>query len=306
MLDRLTGMEVFVKVAGAGSLSGAARNMGLSQTMVTKHLAALEARLGTKLFHRTTRRLSITEAGRRYLESAERLLADLEAAEAAVAADRVEPRGVLRLNVPLTFGIRQIAPRLAAFSTLYPKVTVELGLSDRIVDLVEEGWDLAIRAGVLRDSNLMSRRLAPCRMVVCAAPSYLAAHGTPRVAADLAKHNCLGYTLSEAAGSALWQMGGEPRIDVPVSGNLRANSGDALLAAALAGQGITYQPTFIAADDLRAGRLLPITLELPPFDRLAVYAVHPPERTPSAKVRAFIDFIADAFAPEPPWDHGLA
>ena len=125
-------------------------------------------------------------------------------------------------------------------------------------------------------------------------------------AADLAKHNCLGYTLSEAAGAALWQMGGEPRIDVPISGNLRANSGDALLAAALAGQGITYQPTFIAADDLRAGRLLPITLELPPFDRLAVYAVYLPERTPSAKVRAFIDFIADAFAPEPPWDHGLA
>src|SRR3569833_1989399 len=167
MLDRLTGMEVFVKVAGAGSLSGAARVMGLSQTMVTKHLAVLEARLGTKLFHRTTRRLAITEAGRRYLESTERLLAELEAAEAAVAADRVEPRGLLRVNVPLTFGILQIAPRLAAFSALYPKVAVELGLSDRLVDLVEEGWDLAIRAGILRDSSLVARRLAPCRMVVC-------------------------------------------------------------------------------------------------------------------------------------------
>lgn len=306
MLDRLTGMEVFAKIAASGSLSGAARTMGLSQTMVTKHLAALEARLGTKLFHRTTRRLTITEAGRRYLESAERLLADIEAAEAAVAADRVEPRGLLRLNVPLTFGTRQIAPRLAAFTTLYPKVSVELGLSDRFIDLVEEGWDLAIRAGILRDSSLVARRLAPCRMVVCAAPSYLAAHGTPRLAADLVQHNCLGYTLSEAAGVTRWQMGGTPPIEVPVSGNLRASNGDALLAAALAGQGITYQPTFIAADDLRAGRLLPITLDLPPSDLLAVYAVHLPDRMPSAKVRAFIDFIADAFSPEPPWDHGLA
>jgi DNA-binding transcriptional LysR family regulator len=306
MLDRLTGMEVFVKIASTGSLSGAARALGLSQTMVTKHLAALEARLGTRLFHRTTRRLAITEAGRRYLESTERLLADFETADAAVAADRIEPRGMLRVNVPLTFGTREIAPRLAAFASLYPKVSVELGLTDRQVDLAEEGWDLAIRAGTLRDSSLMARRLAPCRMIVCAAPSYLAVHGTPRRAADLAQHNCLGYTLSESAGVAQWQLGGTSVIEVPVSGNLRANHGDALLAAALAGQGITYQPTFIAADDLRAGRLLPVTLDLPPSELLAVYAVYLPERTPSAKVRAFIDFLADAFAPEPPWDHDLA
>src|SRR5262245_33908218 len=139
MLDRLTGMEIFVKIAGTGSLSRAARAMSLSQTMVTKHLAALEARLGTKLFHRTTRRLTITDAGRRYLESTERLLSEFETAEAAVAAERVEPRGLLRLNVPLTFGTRQIAPRLAAFAAQFPKVGVELGLSDRVADLAEEG-----------------------------------------------------------------------------------------------------------------------------------------------------------------------
>jgi DNA-binding transcriptional LysR family regulator len=305
MLDRLTGMEVFVRVAAAGSLSGAARAMGLSQTMVTKHLSALETRLGTRLFHRTTRRLTITEAGRRYLDSTERLLADIETAEAAVAADRVEPRGLLRLNVPLVFGIRQIAPRLAAFAARYPGVTVELGLNDRLVDLAEEGWDLAIRIGALRDSSLVARRLAPCRMVVCAAPSYLAAHGTPLTTADLAGHNCLGYTLAQA-GAARWRMGGPTTIDIAVSGNLRANNGDALLAAALAGQGVIYQPSFIVGDDLRAGRLVPIALELPPSDQLAVYAVYLPDRTPSAKVRAFIDFIADAFAPAPPWDHGLA
>jgi DNA-binding transcriptional LysR family regulator len=305
MLDRLTGLEVFARIASAGSLSGAARALSLSQTMVTKHLAALEARLGTRLFLRTTRRLTITEAGRRYLEFAERVLGDFEAAEAAVTADRVEPRGLLRLNVPLAFGIRQIAPRLAAFAARYPGVTVELGLNDRLVDLVEEGWDLAIRIGALRDSSLVARRLAPCRMVICAAPSYLAAHGTPRTTADLAHHNCLGYTLAQS-GPSRWRMGGTAEINVAVAGNLHANNGDALLAAALAGQGIIYQPTFIVADDLRAERLCAITLELPASDRLAVYAVYLPERTPSVKVRAFIDFIATQFTPEPPWDRELA
>ncbi|WP_316184158.1 LysR family transcriptional regulator [Bradyrhizobium sp. SZCCHNRI1003] len=305
MLDRLTGLEVMSKIAGSGSLSAAARALGMSQTMVTKHLAALESRLGTKLFHRTTRRLAITDDGRRYQELAERVLGDFEAAEAAVSADRIEPRGLLRLNVPLAFGIRQIAPRLAEFARHYPGVTVELGLNDRLVDLTEEGWDLAIRIGTLRDSSLVARRLAPCRMEVCAAPSYLAAHGTPRTTAELAGHNCLGYTLAQA-GAGRWRMGTSRSVDISITGNLRANNGDALLAAALAGQGIIYQPTFIVADALREGRLVPITLELPASDLLAVYAVYLPDRSPSAKVRAFIDFIAAAFAPEPPWDHGLA
>ncbi|CCE11980.1 putative transcriptional regulatory protein, LysR family [Bradyrhizobium sp. STM 3843] len=305
MLDRLTGLEVMSKIAGTGSLSAAARTLGISQTMVTKHLAALESRLGTKLFHRTTRRLAITDDGRRYLELAERVLGDFEAAEAAVAADRVEPRGLLRLNVPLVFGVRQIAPRLAEFARLHPGVTVDLGLNDRLVDLAEEGWDLAIRIGTLRDSSLIARRLAPCRMVICAAPAYLAAHGTPRSSAELAEHNCLGYTLAQA-GAGRWRMGsGNAGVEVTVSGNLRANNGDALLAAAIAGQGIIYQPTFIVADALRSGELVPIRLELPTSDVLAVHAVYLPDRSPSAKVRAFIDFLAGAFAPEPPWDRGL-
>ena len=305
MLDRLTGLEVLSKVAGSGSLSGAARLLGISPTMVTKHLAALETRLGAKLFHRTTRRLTITEAGRRYLDLAERVLGDFEAAESAIAADRVEPRGLLRLNVPLAFGTRQIAPLLAKFAELYPGVSIELGLNDRLVDLIEEGWDLAIRIGTLRDSSLVARRLAPCRMVVCAAPSYLAAHGTPRTSDDLASHNCLGYTLAQA-GPSRWRMGGRTAFDVTVSGNLRANNGDALLAAALAGQGLIYQPTFIVGDELRAGRLVPVRLDVAPSELLAVHAVYLPNRTPSAKVRAFIDFLGEAFAPEPPWDRDLA
>ncbi|WP_025038067.1 LysR family transcriptional regulator [Bradyrhizobium sp. DOA9] len=305
MLDRLTSLEVFAKVAAAGSLSGAARAMNLSQTMVTKHVASLEARLGTKLFHRTTRRLSITEAGRSYLESAERILADMEAADAAIARERIEPRGLLRVNVPVVFGTRQIAPAIAEFSAAHPEVTVELGLNDRLVDLAEEGWDLAIRIGSLRDSSMVARKLAPNRLVVCAAPSYLARHGTPRSVADLAGHNCLGYTLSQQASAAEWLFGAEGEIRVQVNGTLRANNGDALRAATLSGLGLARQPTFIIADDLRSGALVTLPLDQPEIQTSAVHAVYLPDRRPPAKVRAFIDFLAARFAPVAPWDRGL-
>lgn len=305
MLDRLTGLEVFVKVAAAGNLSAAARAMGLSQTMVTKHMAALETRLGVKLFHRTTRRLSITEAGRSYLEASERILAEIEAANASVAADRVEPRGLLRLNAPVAFGTRQIAPLLAEFSERHPLITVELGLNDRLVDLAEEGWDLAIRIGNLANSSLIARRIAPCRVVVCAAPSYLKARGRPLTVSGLSAHNCLGYTLSQQTAADRWTFGARAEVSVRVAGNLRANNGDALRAAAIAGQGLIYQPTFIVADDLRAGTLVAVNLDQPTVELGGIYAVFLPDRDPPAKVRAFIDFIATRFTPVPPWDSGF-
>jgi DNA-binding transcriptional LysR family regulator len=305
VLDRLTGLEVFVKVAALGSLSAAGRALGMSQTMVTKHMAALEARLGAKLFHRSTRRLSITEAGRNYLEASERILGDIEAADAAVAADRVEPRGLLRLNVPVAFGTRQIAPLLSEFAQRYPLVTVELGLNDRLVDLADEGWDLAIRIGSLRNSNLIARRIAPCRTVVCAAPSYLAARGQPRTVSSLAEHNCLGYTLSNVTGVDRWVFGTKADVIVSVSGNLRANNGEALRTAAIAGQGLAYLPTFIVADDLRAGTLVALDLDHPTVEFGGIYSIFLPDRHPAAKVRAFIDFVANRFAPEPPWDRKL-
>ena len=305
MLDRLTGLEVFAKVSGTGSFSAAGRALGMSQTMVTKHIAALEARLGVKLLHRSTRRLSLTDAGRNYLEASERILADMNAADAAVAAERVEPRGVLRLNVPVSFGERQVAPLLAEFAAAHPLVSVELGLNDRLVDLAEEGWDLAIRIGTLGDSSLIARRVAPCRTVVCAAPSYLKARGVPRNVASLAQHNCLGYTLSRIAGVDRWTFGAKDDVVVRVSGNLRANNGDALRAAAIAGQGIIYQPAFVVADGLRSGELVALTFDQPTVQFGGIYAVYLPDRNPAAKVRAFIDFIAARFAPEPPWDRGI-
>jgi DNA-binding transcriptional LysR family regulator len=304
MLDRVTSMQVFVRVAALGSFSAAARALNLSQTMVTKHVSALEERLGVKLLNRSTRRLVLTEGGRSYLTACERILAEIEEAEASASLDRIEPRGTLRLNVPLTFGIRHIAPALPEFNRLHPAVSFDLGLADRYVDLIEEGWDLAVRIGRLKDSSLVARRLAPCRTVVCAAPSYLKERGTPEALDDLVHHNCLGYTLPSAIGANRWTFGPDGEIIVPVQGNLRANNGDALLAAAVAGQGLIYQPTFIVGESLRDGSLVPVLGGYPTYQP-GVHAVLPSGRQAPAKVRAFIAFLAQRFGPEPAWDRGL-
>ncbi|HWK94152.1 MAG TPA: LysR family transcriptional regulator [Pseudolabrys sp.] len=304
MLDRFTSMSVFVRVAALGSLSAAARALGLSPTMVTKHIAALESRLGVKLFHRSTRRLSLTEAGRNYLESAERILADVETAESAVAAERIEPRGLLRINVPVSFGSRHIAPLLNEFLHGHPHVTIELGLNDRLVDLAEEGWDLAIRIGHLAESSLIARRLAPCTTALAASPRYLKSRGTPKTIADLKQHNCLSYTLWRTGGTGRWRFGRNGEIAVEVDGTIRANNGDALCAAAVAGEGIVYEPTFNLADDLRAGTLVKVTLDQPTVELDGIYAVYLPNRNPPAKLRVFIDFLAERFA-HAPWDRSL-
>jgi DNA-binding transcriptional LysR family regulator len=305
MLDRVTGMQVFSRVAALGGFSAAARALGMSQTMATKHVAGIEERLGVKLFHRTTRRLTLTEEGRGYLEACERILAEIEEADATVSIDRQEARGRLRLAVPLSFGVREIAPALAEFGRRHPLVTVDLGLSDRFVDLVDEGFDLAIRISVLKETKLTARRLAPCRTIVCASPAYLKAFGTPRRIADLKGHNCLGYTLSESLGVERWRFGVDGAVAVPIAGNLRASNGDALRQAALAGQGIIYQPTFLVGDDLRSGQLVALQLDQAPLGLIDVHAVFPSNRLPPGKVRAFVEFLAQRYSP-PPWDRGLA
>jgi DNA-binding transcriptional LysR family regulator len=304
MLDRVTGMQVFVRVAALGSFSAAARVLNLSQTMVTKHVAALEERLGVKLLHRSTRKLVLTEGGRTYLAACERILAEIDEAETSASLDRIEPRGTLRLNVPLTFGFRQIAPALSEFSRIYPAVSFDLGLADRYVDLMEEGWDMAIRIGRLKDSSLVARRLAACRTIVCASPAYLKERGVPQDLGDLAQHNCLGYTLPSAIGADRWAFGSDGDIVVPIRGNLRANNGDALLAAALAGQGLIYQPTFIVSDSLREGSLVPVLTGYPTYEP-AIHAVLPSGRQAPAKVRAFVAFLAERFGRNPKWDRDL-
>lgn len=302
MLDRLTGLQVFSRIAATGSLTAAGQALGMSQTMATKHMAALEGRLGVKLLHRTTRRLTLTEAGRRYLEAAERVLADVEEADAAVSADTVEVRGTLRLNVPFSFGIREIAPLLPELARRHPALTVDLGLNDRYVDLIEEGWDLVVRIGDLASSSLIARKLAPCALTLCAAPDYLARRGTPQRVADLAAHDCLGYTLSRTVGADRWSFGPEGKVSIGIKGTLKANNGDALLAAAQAGLGVIYTPTFIVADALRTGALVPITLDHPAVALDGIFAVYPADRRPPAKVRATIDFLVEHLGPVPPWE----
>lgn len=294
MADRLTGIEIFVRAVRTGGLSAAARELKISPAMAGKHLNALEQRLGITLVQRTTRRLSLTEAGQRFLEEAERLLRELAEAEAEASAGTVEVQGLLRVAVPVSYGILHIAPLVPGFTRAHPKVTVELGLNDRHVDLMEEGWDLAIRIGRLPDSSMVARKLAAAPAIICAAPAYLAERGTPSTVAELTMHDCLGYTLSDSVGTQSWSFGIDGAIKVPVRGSLHANNGDALLAAAIAGQGLLYGPTFIAAQAIGAGQLVPVSLDKPLIDFGAVYAVTRPDRRPSLKTRAWVDYLRSA------------
>jgi DNA-binding transcriptional LysR family regulator len=298
--DRLTALEVFTRIVETGSFTLAAAELNLSRGAVSKHMTVLEDRLGVRLLNRTTRRSSLTEAGTAFYERCRQLLADLEEAELQAGQAALCPRGVLKISAPMSFGIHHLAPALPDYLRAYPEVTVDLALNDRVVDLVDEGFDVAIRIRRLDDSSLIARRIAPCRMVVCAAPAYLAARGEPRVPADLARHDCLAYTY--AARGDVWEFTGPEGVEtVRVTGRFRANNGDALGAAAAAGYGIIIQPTFIVSDQLASGVLRPILTDY----RLAessIFAVWPPGRHVSAKLRSFVDFLAARFGPEPYWD----
>src|SRR5690554_304992 len=299
-MDRITSMRVFVRATGAGSLSAAARHLGMSPAMATKHVNALEARLGVKLFHRTTRRLSLTEAGSNYLEACQRILPEIDEAEAAATSQRIKATGLLRMNVPLSFGTRFIAPLIPEFSHRHPEVKVELGLSDAQLDLIAGSWDLAIRIGRLADSPLQSRQLGDSCMMVCAAADYLDRRGVPRTVGELAQHNCLSYTLSAMQDSQHWAFGSQGELRVPVNGDLVANNGDALLAAAVAGQGINYQPHFHVGGAGERGVEGALELVEPVVEVGGIHALYPLERRAPARVRVMIDYLVEAFANTPP------
>lgn len=298
-MDRIVSMRVFVRAAADGSLSAAARNLGMSPAMAVKHVNALEARLGVKLFHRTTRLLSLTEAGANYLEACQRILPEIDEAEAAAASQRIKASGLLRMNVPLSFGSRFVAPLIPEFSRRHPEVKVELGLSDAQLDLIAGSWDLAIRIGWLADSPLHARQLGDSVMRICAAPAYLDRRGEPRRVAELIQHNCLSYTLSAMQDARHWAFGPRGDIRVAVSGDLMANNGDALLAAALGGQGIVYQPDFIVGEAIRRGELVALSLDKPVVELGGIHVLYPPDRRPPAKVRVMIDYLAEVFATGP-------
>lgn len=290
-MDRLASMAVFVKVAELASFSGAARQLGLSKSAVSKHVTSLEERLGARLLNRTTRHLALTEAGLAYREACVRIVQETEEAEAEAGRDSGEPRGRLKVSAPMTFGVAELAPLIPDLLARHPLLEVDLTLNDRMVDLIEEGFDVAIRIGTLRDSSLVARKIATAASLCAASPAYLAARGTPRALADLASHNCLRYTYRQGPGGWEFERGGERRHVRP-RGTLSANNGDALRAAALGGLGIVLLPDFIIGHDVAAGRLVPLLTDWrqPEFP---IHAVFPPQRHGSAKLRTFVDFLVD-------------
>jgi DNA-binding transcriptional LysR family regulator len=293
-MDRLTSMAVFVRAVEAGSFAAAAETLGLSAPMVGKHIRFLEDRLGARLLARTTRRQSLTEVGRAFYDSCRVVLAEAEAAEALAADLRAVPRGRLRVNAPVTFGAHELMPMVARYLRVHPEVSIEVTLSDRIVDLVEEGYEAVIRIAPLSDSSLVARRLRPYRLVVCAAPAYLAERGVPARPADLASHECLGFV--HWAPRDLW-----PFIDaagrahsVRVRGRVSVDSGQALRTAALEGLGLILQPEGLLRDDIAAGRLVRV---LPGYDPPSrpMHILFAPDRRPTPKLRSFIDAVVEAF-----------
>jgi DNA-binding transcriptional LysR family regulator len=300
-MDRLRALEVFVAVVGRGSFTRAADALDTSPANVTRYVNELEAHLGTRLLNRSPRKLSLTESGEALYERSKSILEEVAEAEALASSTSLQPRGRLRINAPLSFGVLHLAPLWPRFMQRYPDVELDVALSDRVVDIVEEGYDLAIRISRSGPATHAARRLAGSRNIVCAAPAYLAAHGMPLVPADLAAHRCIGYTYAATADD--WQFldaQNQPH-SVRVACVMHTNNGDTARAAALAGQGVIWQPSFLIGQDLQAGRLLPV---LPGYrmEDIDVLAMYPTRRHLSAKVRVMVDFLVEAFQPPLPWE----
>jgi DNA-binding transcriptional LysR family regulator len=291
-MDLFGAMKLYVAVVDSGSFAAAADKLAISRAMASKQIQKLEEHLDTRLLNRTTRSLSLTETGRAFYERSAQIVADVEEAEQIAGQMTRRPRGVLRVTIPLSYGQHRLAAILGDYTQAYPQVQLDISLSDRKVDLIEEGLDLAIRIGALPQSDLIARKIGAVRSVVCAAPSYLARRGTPATPADLAQHACLGYTLSGSPTD--WRLAGpEGTLSIPIAGPLKADNGDIIRLAALGGAGIAFQPEFIVGADLASGRLVRV---LPGWQsaEMGVYAVYPSRKHLSAKVRTFVDFVAAA------------
>jgi len=300
-MDRFDEISAFAAVADARSFTQGARRLGVSSAQVSKLVARLENRLGARLLNRTTRDVSLTDTGRAYLERARSLLEDFEALEGSVR-DQGGPRGLLKISAPFSFGSSQLTPALLDFAAAYPEVSLDVSATDRMVNLVEEGFDVAVRIGLLPDSSVIARKLAAVRLVTCASPDYLQAAGAPATPQDLGRHEAIIDT--NARDPTLWAYGGDgDRQEVRVHGRLRFGGADACVAAARRGLGVARTPAFAAAEDLRAGRLTPLLCAYEP-QMIYVHAVYPHARHLAAKVRAFVDFLAARYAGEPEWHQG--
>jgi len=300
-MDRLDEIRAFAAVADARSFTQGARKLDVSGAQVSKLVARLENRLGARLLNRTTRDVSLTDTGQAYLERARDLLESFDALETSVR-DQSGPSGNLKVSAPVSFGKNQLTPALLDFASGCSAVSLDVAFSDRVVNLVEEGFDVAVRIGHLTDSSLVARRLAAVRMVTCASPEYLARAGVPTALEDLASHEAILDTNMRDA--TVWRFGPQSDVhEVRVHGRLRFNGAESCVAAAVSGFGIARSPAFAAAEDLRAGRLVPILCNFEP-ELIHVYAVYPHARHLAAKVRAFVDFLAQRYAGEPAWHQG--
>ena len=299
-MDKLDAMSAFARVVAVGSYAEAARRIGLTRSAVSKAVTELEQILGVRLLDRTTRRVTPTEAGRAYYERVTGILADVESTESAVSRLHDEPKGLLKINAPMSFGTLYLAPAIAEFMTAYDELRIELILNDRFIDPIEEGVDVTVRIGALPDSSLIARRLAPARRVLAASPAYLKKHGTPKTPEDLAQHRALTFGHSQAAHRFELTQGTET-VSVPVTSCLCSNNGDVLRAAALHGNGIVLLPTFLIGPDIAAKKLALVLPDNEPTG-LGIYAVYAPNRYLAAKTRAFIDFLTGRFGPQPAWD----
>lgn len=302
-MPTLTAIEMFIRVAEEGSFTKAADALSASRTMASKYVSDLEAELGVRLFERTTRKVHLTEAGTAYLAKARFALDTLEMANDEASQYGGNAKGLLRITAPLNFGSRQLAPALARFRALCPDVSIDLLLNDRKVDLMEEGYDAAIRIGDLKDSSLIARKLATVRRVICASPDYLAARGEPQIPQDFEHHECLGYQYSSEG--QFWYLSdlNDPKkvTKVRVRGSVQTNNGDVNLQLAMEHVGIANLPTFIANDALRSGQLVRLLpgYEPPP---ISLYVVFGPGRLQPLKLRRFVDHLIDEFDGEPVWD----
>lgn len=292
-------LQTYIETVATGSFSEAARQLGLTKSAVSKHVAALEESLGVRLLHRTTRSVTPTEAGRILFERGSRILEALEETRDSLTELQREATGTLRLSAPMDFGRRFLQAELARFAGAHPALSLDVELSDRRVDLVAEGFDVALRIGTLTDSSLIARRIATCRRVLVASPSYLAERGRPKKPKDLAKHDKIAFTFEAERSWVLQENGRKTSIDMPV--RHRANNGDLICALAAEGAGITMIPTFIACDYLRRGDLVTI-LDRHIDSDLFLFAVYPDRRLLTTKVRLLIDHLVDAFSPTPPWE----
>jgi DNA-binding transcriptional LysR family regulator len=301
LVDKLEAMNAFAKVVALGSYAEAGRALGLTRSAVSKAVMELEQMLGARLLDRTTRRVSPTEAGLSYYERCLDILARIEETELQVSRLHDEPRGLLRVNAPMSFGMLYLGEAIAAFMAAYPDLNVEMTLNDRFIDPVEEGVDVTIRIAALADSSLIARKLAPARRVVVASPAYLAAHGTPKTPDDLASHRWLGYGATMALQRWSYERADGTTGTVPLRSVLSSNNGHILRIAALVGQGIAELPTFLVGCDIAAGSL---ALVLPEYLRaeLGIYALYTPNRYLAAKTRVFIDFLAARFGACPEWE----